>query len=1186
MTRRLLPLLLALATALGLTAPSRAADFYSQNFDLLTVGSTPAGWTNIDGANFVVANSGAISGSNAFGEASPSGSNDVCLYTGHAATGDGQVYFDFVAVATDPTHYTMPGVVLRSDSTYTNAYLFAFGIDGSGNFNRKSSGGVTSVGMTGTWPSLTPGSRYSLRCEARGNVLSAKVWPYGTAEPGSWQVTTTDSGLSGVAGYCGLRVGGLNSTAAVTVDNLSLDDIAPVVGVTPFVSGSGQSIGIRFDVAGTPVNVYTVNPSGTQPTYKRNGGSSTPLPAGFWGKGRPASGPIAPYLPFYLAPLPATTPTPRRFGCGEGNFSSASFAALGSTPPSYSSRPYQSSTSGAAVTWKVEGNVPGDTVSLAVRWPTDATLSNAARFQLIDGSFTVLATFTVDESVATTADVTEAGFAWHTLGSVTIQPGNRTLYVQLTSQGNKVAVDAVRLARAPPDNSVAFAPSDTGSVSFPDGWISVLYNGSPVAVPGVTDLALANHSGGSILPASPASTTMALGFNVEPEGHGSTSISKSDLFGRVELPLSGAATSDAASYLPTSLSAQSVGGINLASQPGDDGGHGQGLRYLPNGYYAVSWTGPDTYDLEAGSNTDVNEVVGLRQANYRVFNCQGKAGLQVSPSINLRLTSAASVSGGTYAWGSSAPKVYPPHPSDPTGLTPWFVPGGPAPPRFHPSYLAHLAGAKSLRFLDPLGSNGQYIHEIDDATQRNTVNVGVARIETPGVTDQFFDKNRWCVAKVTLASPVAALFDGCLVQLHGCGTATMTGGGSPVDLSVLPIYGSAYARMVSSTVLYIQIGTGGNGTVAMANVLTPGSGTLTAVWSGYVPIREDYIALCNQVGADCYLNIPTCLSDRSATLLGTWAATTLSPGLKLRLEYSNEPWNSGFYQYYWLQTLAYRVAVGRGDPSPDDLNNIPGYVSQAKHTQALIIAAWTAAGRNPGDVVTVFGTAGGNPGGYTLELCNEIVRQSAPMGLLVVGPYVSNSATAGGSEPDLADVTDGMTAPVCGDLLELMVLHGGWGSLFYDAHRAYLDSHAELAGTPIGAYEMAWNALTPFGSSADGRRRTHQMLYDPRMGKYWTPGLLKHCQDHGGTIAHFFYLSGGSAFFVATDIPSGWDVYTGFDQPDGTGTLGENPDPDDAANRKSEIGGAIRRWNALLSPPSTPPVPIRNIPPLKHTRPR
>ena len=57
-----------------------------------------------------------------------------------------------------------------------------------------------------------PGTNYSVRFQAIGTTLRAKVWITGSSEPANWMVTVNDSNLT--TGYCGIRVLTQNGTSA------------------------------------------------------------------------------------------------------------------------------------------------------------------------------------------------------------------------------------------------------------------------------------------------------------------------------------------------------------------------------------------------------------------------------------------------------------------------------------------------------------------------------------------------------------------------------------------------------------------------------------------------------------------------------------------------------------------------------------------------------------------------------------------------------------------------------------------------------------------------------------------------------------------------------------------------------------------------------------------------------------
>ncbi len=125
-------------------------------------------------------------------------SNGGAIYSavlGPTAT-DAQVLFSGSMSAFS---YTNLGSVLRW--TNGNNWYKAY-IDGNRLVVQKMVNGTTTT--LGTAPfAATGGTSYSLRFQASGSTLSAKVWPTNSTEPSNWMVNATDSTFS--SGRVGLR---------------------------------------------------------------------------------------------------------------------------------------------------------------------------------------------------------------------------------------------------------------------------------------------------------------------------------------------------------------------------------------------------------------------------------------------------------------------------------------------------------------------------------------------------------------------------------------------------------------------------------------------------------------------------------------------------------------------------------------------------------------------------------------------------------------------------------------------------------------------------------------------------------------------------------------------------------------------------------------------------------------------
>lgn len=86
---------------------------------------------------------------------------------------------------------------------------------------RKRNGAETQLGSSfATGLTHVPGTWYSIRFEAAGSTIRAKVWVRGTTEPASWQLSTTDTDLTAVGsiGFRSLLGSASTATLPVTIE--------------------------------------------------------------------------------------------------------------------------------------------------------------------------------------------------------------------------------------------------------------------------------------------------------------------------------------------------------------------------------------------------------------------------------------------------------------------------------------------------------------------------------------------------------------------------------------------------------------------------------------------------------------------------------------------------------------------------------------------------------------------------------------------------------------------------------------------------------------------------------------------------------------------------------------------------------------------------------------------------------
>ncbi len=133
------------------------------------------------------------------------------------------------------------GAVLRW--TDGNDWYKAY-IDGGVFYIQKKVAGTATV-LTSTPFTAKASTAYTIRFQAFGSTLNAKVWATGSAEPTGWMLTTPDTSLT--AGYAGVRVltqagtatfTSFQATALSTQSGGGTPTMTPTIGTTPTVGTS------------------------------------------------------------------------------------------------------------------------------------------------------------------------------------------------------------------------------------------------------------------------------------------------------------------------------------------------------------------------------------------------------------------------------------------------------------------------------------------------------------------------------------------------------------------------------------------------------------------------------------------------------------------------------------------------------------------------------------------------------------------------------------------------------------------------------------------------------------------------------------------------------------------------------------------------------------------------------------
>ena len=200
---------------------------------------------------------------------------------------------------------------------------------------------------------------------------------------------------------------------------------------------------------------------------------------------------------------------------------------------------------------------------------------------------------------------------------------------------------------------------------------------------------------------------------------------------------------------------------------------------------------------------------------------------------------------------------------------------------FNPQFLAMLAPFSGLRFMDWMGTNGefgQYSATGPVAAGATTLTLSKPWTEHSGVHEIMFIDGERRQAMFTFGS-----------------AAVSWSGGLSNAIAQVP---GAWARQQFWNTFWML-------NYSWARRAHPASAFWTSSAGWHVPI-EVIVALCNTLNANCYLNVPVMFSDADIRSFGALVMTGTGMekgfnGLKANLtasfELSNEVWNSGFQQY-------------------------------------------------------------------------------------------------------------------------------------------------------------------------------------------------------------------------------------------------------------------------------------------------
>lgn len=727
-----------------------------------------------------------------------------------------------------------------------------------------------------------------------------------------------------------------------------------------------------------------------------------------------------------------------------------------------------------------------------------------------------------------------------------------------------------------------FLPTDTITVTIPANWMTSAAGPLPAGT-----YAVENRFGGSLLPEFVASTkTMGVGQGVQPDPYFAECPAYINFAVRSFLDHTGPVTYkqllewDEDGY-PTLMTDQSV--FTIVTQPptgSQDGVGGIGPLNAPKGPWTVIWDGGtgQANGLSGGANTSLVEMEQHRNLtgttdNRMVFDVQTNSS-QAAPWINWSwISSGPADDDGHWPCTTKNLRIYPPDPSDPTGMTPWLNPTG----TFHPSYLAKLRTCHVVRSMQAQNVVYNPYADFDQLKQvgwldRNSPQVTqrVAVAEVRQYTGTALNNPHVLVLKFTTVQP-HGFFDGALVNLEGCGTAILSQPcvinnnlQSTLNLSNNGDLGAGLINVIDDhSFAFHALGTqnpaNNNITgVTMTNVLTGGGAVNSSIGTSF-PIEEN-VQLVNElqelypdIPRSIWFNVPVTATDDCIDSIAAYLAAHVAAGIKVRVELGNENWNFVYQSYVWCRILNFQL-FGKVDDSWEE-----AHAKLQLNVNTRCQAAFDSASRSD-DFVHVMPTQSSSSG-PTVNILNYCFAHSGRVDEVPIAPYITNYDGVAPARSNL------WTAGMCLDMLELNTDDHGFD---YTAdNRSKIDVHYPDA--KIVTYEGGPESLIP---GLQGRLNSylfsnayvlqHAIHRHPRMYGI-TLRMLQSFQDDGISLYTNFYLFGGTSV-------EAWSAYEWWDQQTGTGDPSENPDYRNTSALTSsgqvpvvsQVAGALDYWNSLV----------------------
>ncbi|BDI33386.1 hypothetical protein CCAX7_54370 [Capsulimonas corticalis] len=469
------------------TPKTAAAANYSENFDGLTVGNQPAGWTL--NTNDKVATTHPGSSPNSLSFASGTATGWYATSYG-ACTWHSTVYY---AAASSQTY-----IIVHSD-TNGNAYEITIAPSAGKIGVRKITGRAVTSGRYTTVGTLTtlgtdagysnlsslgisagtslPTGNYSVDVDISGTttqIIKARIYANSPTrnDAMTWDTTVTDSSSAYQNGFCGIVETG---SGAGQVDDVNILDNAPVPGFTvAATSGTVYANGTTQSVTVTPNSGTTLSTTASFTISGGTGASTTPISTTY------NSGPGT----YTLTYNPGTLPTGAQTFTDTTDSFSATFTP---TAPSFTRSPTTLAANNSAQTVTIVGTGTnfntGSTTQFTMTGGTGASIvsqsassTTAATLSINPGTASG-ATLTITGPSGATQTITTTTPAALTAGTITPTAGVNQITFTATDATNGVLPYAYQV-QISTDNATFSTPGAGSGLTTRSGTITGLTNGT------------------------------------------------------------------------------------------------------------------------------------------------------------------------------------------------------------------------------------------------------------------------------------------------------------------------------------------------------------------------------------------------------------------------------------------------------------------------------------------------------------------------------------------------------------------------------------------------------------------------------------------------------------------------------------------------------------------------------------